>query len=659
MASNQTKDVYAYSLGYYEGDYKPIGGETFKAFGMQYKPQTIPANSTVPNAYTGLNLYNGNISNTTVAISKFGAGEPVGYTYRYDQLNRLKEMRQHTLTSAASSWDVTSVNKVEAYKESITYDGNGNIQTFLRNGAEGAVPMDNMTYAYNKDPLTNKLIDNRLRHVKDSVFSALPDDIESQPDGNFKYDAIGNLIEDAKEGIKKIDWTVYGKIQSIRKVDGSVITYNYDPSGNRVSKLVGSVTTFYIRDAQGNSLGLYEKNAINQTFWREQGLYGSSRLGMFRPDADVSPNTDENASTKLWADYVGYHNYELNNHLGNVMAVVSDKRTLNGSGVYEADVVSAQDYTPFGSQMVGRTFSSGSYRYGFNGKENDNEVKGEGNQQDYGMRIYDPRLGRFLSVDPLTESYPELTPYQFASNTPINSVDLDGLERQVAIDGSIWNGPRDIHAINRDIWNKRMDQINGAMKKTAAPPPTSKGSVDYRSIASRTGIEENAIRAIASVESSGKAFYSNGEPVKRFEGHWFKKNLNNAGIDASQYPDLAYSYKESFSKKHGVDAYNDAFAVDKQSAMLSTSYGAFQIMGFNYKDAGFNTVEEFVATQNTFEGQVESFVNFVSSNKSMLKALKNKDFTKFAKLYNGPKYDDNKYDAKMQDKYDELVGKGD
>jgi RHS repeat-associated protein len=68
------------------------------------------------------------------------------------------------------------------------------------------------------------------------------------------------------------------------------------------------------------------------------------------------------------------------------------------------------------------------YRYGFNGKENDNEVKGVGNQQDYGMRIYDPRLGKFLSVDPLTKEYPELSPYQFASNTPIQAIDLDGLE---------------------------------------------------------------------------------------------------------------------------------------------------------------------------------------------------------------------------------------
>jgi hypothetical protein len=55
-------------------------------------------------------------------------------------------------------------------------------------------------------------------------------------------------------------------------------------------------------------------------------------------------------------------------------------------------------------------------------------VKGSGNQQDYGMRVYDTRLGKFLSTDPLTKSYPDLTPYQFASNSPIQNIDLDGLE---------------------------------------------------------------------------------------------------------------------------------------------------------------------------------------------------------------------------------------
>lgn len=79
--------------------------------------------------------------------------------------------------------------------------------------------------------------------------------------------------------------------------------------------------------------------------------------------------------------------------------------------------------------MPARKFSAANgYRYGFNGKENDNEVKGEGNQQDYGMRMYDPRLGKFLSVDPLMTSYPWYTPYQFAGNRPIVAIDVDGLE---------------------------------------------------------------------------------------------------------------------------------------------------------------------------------------------------------------------------------------
>lgn len=122
--------------------------------------------------------------------------------------------------------------------------------------------------------------------------------------------------------------------------------------------------------------------------------------------------------------------------MGNVLATVSDKKIgvdNNSDGIidyYNADVITANDYTPFGMQMVRRKYSQANtkYRYGFNGKENDNDVKGEGNQQDYGMRIYDPRLGRFLSVDPLEDEYPELTPYQFAGNTPIQATDLDGEE---------------------------------------------------------------------------------------------------------------------------------------------------------------------------------------------------------------------------------------
>ena len=62
--------------------------------------------------------------------------------------------------------------------------------------------------------------------------------------------------------------------------------------------------------------------------------------------------------------------------------------------------------------------NSAEYRFGFNGKEKDDEIKGEGVQYDYGFRIYDARIGRFLSTDPLFAGYPYYTPYQFAGNSP-------------------------------------------------------------------------------------------------------------------------------------------------------------------------------------------------------------------------------------------------
>ncbi len=84
--------------------------------------------------------------------------------------------------------------------------------------------------------------------------------------------------------------------------------------------------------------------------------------------------------------------------------------------------------------MPGRSVNKAGYKFGFNGKENDREEWGQQLVQDYGFRLYNPAIGKFLSVDQLTRSYPMLTPYQFASNTPIMAIDLDGLE---AYDGRI------------------------------------------------------------------------------------------------------------------------------------------------------------------------------------------------------------------------------
>jgi len=95
---------------------------------------------------------------------------------------------------------------------------------------------------------------------------------------------------------------------------------------------------------------------------------------------------------------------------------------------YVADVVSYSDYYPFGMQMPGRHGSSADYRYGFNGFEKDDEIKGEGNSYDFGARIYDPRIGRWFSRDALESKYPSLSSYVGIGNNPIIFYDHDGNE---------------------------------------------------------------------------------------------------------------------------------------------------------------------------------------------------------------------------------------
>jgi RHS repeat-associated protein len=426
---NQTvaKDAVGYSLGYYTGDYTPIGGAAFQAMGMQYQAAT--------GDIVGQSLYNGNISTSTVSIGQFNTGNPVGYGYHYDQLNRLTNMRQNP--SISSGW--TSGGWTNNYAEDVNYDGNGNILTYSRN-RDGGAAMDALTYNYNRDA-AGFLLNNKLNNISDGVSSSgYANDLTTQPAGNYAYDQIGNLVKDQSANIGKADWSVYGKLQNLYDNSNAIkMRYTYDAAGHRASKTnSNNVTTWYVRDAQGNTMAIYDSPDGNNIIWREQHLYGSSRLGLWTPNTVLTSNWTAPTGTYNSGVTLGQKFYELNNHLDNVLATISDKRIQdnNSSGGqvnYVADIITAQDYYPFGMLQPDRQFTANNnstYRYGFNGKENDNDVgKGTGGEQDYGMRIYDPRMGRFLSVDPLTKSYPQLTPYQFASNDPIESIDADGLER--------------------------------------------------------------------------------------------------------------------------------------------------------------------------------------------------------------------------------------
>ena len=197
-------------------------------------------------------------------------------------------------------------------------------------------------------------------------------------------------------------------------------------------------TYYYLRDAQGNEMCRYVKytNTTSQLMYvaEEHSIYGSSRVGvdnrkdtLYKAGSYSTAWGGANTSRRA----LGLKSFELANHLGNVLVTVSDKPVYmvsSGTIYFNPEITSTSDYYPFGAPMPGRNFSSSSYRYGFNGQEKDNEVKGEGNQLDFKYRAYDTRLGRFFAVDPLSASYPWNSPYAFAENRPIDGIDLEGLE---------------------------------------------------------------------------------------------------------------------------------------------------------------------------------------------------------------------------------------
>ncbi|MBO4804732.1 MAG: hypothetical protein J5554_01675 [Paludibacteraceae bacterium] len=152
------------------------------------------------------------------------------------------------------------------------------------------------------------------------------------------------------------------------------------------------VTTYYVRDPQGNVLAVYEHkhgDSGNGTFTlTEQHLYGAGRLGMKK--RDLALNTGNANETP--ANY-----FELTNHLGNVMAVISDEVSTTA----EPTVVSLTDYYPYGMTEPGRSWNSGDYRFGYTGHEKENDLAEGVYTTEY--RLLDTRLGRWMSVDPLAE----------------------------------------------------------------------------------------------------------------------------------------------------------------------------------------------------------------------------------------------------------------
>jgi RHS repeat-associated protein len=443
-------DAFGFSLSYFDGDYTPIKQQVYG--GSNISPISDMGNITDLTTASP-ELYNGNIRAMVTALFEDATGftaRPQLTAYNYDQLNRIAGMETYEdMDAGTNSWNSGSLSSQSKYNTSYTYDAMGNILSLDRKEHDES-DLDELRYTYNYDSY-GFLTNNRLQTVEDNV-GTTTSSTDFEGSSNYTYDAIGNLISDSGEEIDAIAWTVTGKVKSVTRNSSSSrsdLVFAYDAMGNRISKTekmrngsgyTGETkTTYYMRDASGNVMATYWESLggdEDQQRLDELMIYGSSRLGMLKEDKKLVdlPEIDLSSLGSMQTTYTRGNTYfELSNHARKCVSrveVVTDRKLAqpDGSGgidFYRPDIVSSSDYYPFGFEMNERGFSS-DYRYGFNGMEKDDEMKGSGKSYDFGARIYDPRLGRWLAVDNYREGYPNLSTYNFAANSPLIFLDIDG-----------------------------------------------------------------------------------------------------------------------------------------------------------------------------------------------------------------------------------------
>ena len=173
---------------------------------------------------------------------------------------------------------------------------------------------------------------------------------------------------------------------------------------------------------------------------------------------------------------------------------------------------------------------------------------------------------------------------------------------------------------------------------------------DYRKAAKTSTLEIAVIKAVAEVESKGKGFDDQDRVTILFERHKF--HLFTNGKYNAKYPELSNPVAGGYGKfADQYRKFSTAFGLDPQAAMMSCSWGRFQIMGFNFASCGFKSVDAFVDAMKASElRQLEIFLEYVRAT-GLKDELQKHDWVNFARLYNGADYKKNKYDEKLAAAY--------
>jgi hypothetical protein len=178
----------------------------------------------------------------------------------------------------------------------------------------------------------------------------------------------------------------------------------------------------------------------------------------------------------------------------------------------------------------------------------------------------------------------------------------------------------------------------------------------YQQVAQGTGLEPAKIKAVDEVESRGEGFLPSGEPKILFEAHWFSR-FTDGKYDESHpeisSPEWDPSLYEGGAAEH--DRLQEATDLNRKAALKSASWGRFQIMGFNWKTCGYESLQAFVnGMYESEEEHLRAFLAFLR-NEDLLDPLRSEDWRTFARGYNGPQYDNHDYHVRLRNAYQEQV----
>ena len=194
-------------------------------------------------------------------------------------------------------------------------------------------------------------------------------------------------------------------------------------------------------------------------------------------------------------------------------------------------------------------------------------------------------------------------------------------------------------------------------------PATALTSADIDDVAKFLGANRAAVLAVMEVEAAGAGFDARARPRILFEPHVFYRELR--GAERARAVKAALAYKDWGTRRYprSSDAryrqLRAAMKINHTAALKSASWGLGQVMGFNYALAGFDSVEAFVNAMVQGEReQLLAMAGFIKSRNLHL-PMRRREWSKFARGYNGPGYRKNRYDTKLARAYQRHLNAGD